>query len=419
MRSATLRRLIFFIPIIVGAIIFLQLFWLSKQYAFEQKEFTTNVVKGIRGLYEDLDIKTIGTLQSNIEMPNPNTFLVKTPIIPAEQVMYDSLIAELEQVNVFADCYAGVFDKNRKTLLFEKYLPTAATYNFDSKEKLFPAIEKNYSYIFLYFPHRNQYVLQRMTLWLVSGGFLMLVLIAFGACIFYLYKQKFLNEMQSDFIKNVTHEFQTPLTTLQLGLDSFSKPNIAAHPEKIEKYTRLMKSQVDYLKHHIENLSDVTRADSIGIHIKKEKVMPNQLIKAAVHQLHLQIEEKAATVKMELEESNVLIYADSGILFTSVLNVISNSLKYSTNPYITLSTRKENSMYAISVKDNGIGIEEQYIKKLFRKFYRVPTGDTHNVKGLGLGLYFVKKNIEAHRGNVIIHSIAGIGTEFVILLPYL
>jgi two-component system phosphate regulon sensor histidine kinase PhoR len=109
--------------------------------------------------------------------------------------------------------------------------------------------------------------------------------------------------------------------------------------------------------------------------------------------------------------------ADRNNLYVAIVNVISNAIKYAKEPFIIIETRTQNGTYIIAVKDNGIGIDKRYQKKLFKKFYRIPTGDIHNVKGLGLGLYFVKKVIDAHKGTITINSIAGIGTEFVIELP--
>ena len=133
--------------------------------------------------------------------------------------------------------------------------------------------------------------------------------------------------------------------------------------------------------------------------------------------LHVNIEEKKATLQLELEQNNTLIEVDKSGLYVAILNLLSNAIKYSNNPMIIVKTAVVNGRFQISVKDNGIGIEEQFQKKLFRKFYRVPTGDVHNVKGLGLGLYFVKKVIDENRGTILVKSISGIGSEFVIELP--
>ena len=139
-----------------------------------------------------------------------------------------------------------------KAYLFEEYLPMAVTKHTDNSGNDLFLYKKEYAYVHLFFPHRNQYIINEMTWWIISNIFLLIILIALGFSVFNLYRQKFLNEVQNDFIRNVTHEFQTPLTTLTVGLDMISKPAIVDHPEKLAKYTRLMQGQTDYLKHHID-----------------------------------------------------------------------------------------------------------------------------------------------------------------------
>jgi two-component system phosphate regulon sensor histidine kinase PhoR len=419
MRSATFKWIILLSTIVIGLLVTAQLYWLYKIYNYEQKEFTTSVIKSVKGLYEDLELTDSNTahLQEMIEQPNANTFLIRIDSIPPKDTLLNSLLNNLEDFGVFADCKVALYDDDVKKYLFQQYLPTAITKYPDSDTAGLVLYPKDYAYVHLYFPHRNQYVIKEMNWWIIASIMLLLILIALGYSIFHLYKQKFLNEVQNDFIRNVTHEFQTPLTTLTVGLDMIAKPGITENPEKLTKYTRLMQGQTDYLKHHIENLMKVIKTEATGMVVEKESVAPNELVKNAVTQLYAAIEEKHAEIKLELEPANVTILADRNNLYVAIVNLISNAIKYSKDPVVIVETKAVNGSYTISVKDNGIGIDKRYQKKLFKKFYRVPTGDVHNVKGLGLGLYFVKKVIDAHKGTITINNIAGIGTEFVIELP--
>jgi two-component system phosphate regulon sensor histidine kinase PhoR len=419
MRSATFKWIILLSTIVIGMLVAAQLYWLYKIYNYEQKEFNTSVIKSIKGLYEDLELSDSNTahLQEMIEQPNANTFLVRVNSIPSKDTLLNSLMNNLEDFGVFADCKVALYDDTTHSYLFQEYLPTAVSKHPVTDDAALFVYRKEYAYVHLYFPHRNQYIIKEMNWWIISSIVLLLILIALGYSIFHLYKQKFLNEVQNDFIRNVTHEFQTPLTTLTVGLDIIAKPGITEHPEKLAKYARLMQGQTDYLKHHIENLMKVLKTEATGMVVEKEAVAPNELIKNAIAQLYAVIEEKHAIVQLQLETANSTINADRNNLYVAIVNVISNAVKYAKEPLVIIETRAENGTYIISVKDNGTGIDKRYQKKLFKKFYRVPTGDIHNVKGLGLGLYFVKKVIDAHKGTITVNSIAGIGTEFVIAIP--
>jgi two-component system phosphate regulon sensor histidine kinase PhoR len=419
MRSSTIKWIILLSTIVIGLLVSTQLFWLNKIYNYEQKEFNTSVVKSIKGFYEALEITNSNTshLQNLIEKPNSNTYLFRIDSIPQKDSLISNLVNNLEDFGVFADCKMALYSKYLHKYILQQYLPTAGTKHPGNTDNELTLYSKDYTYVQLYFPHRSQYILNEMSWWIASSVLLLIILIALGVSMFHLFRQKFLNEIQHDFIQNVTHEFQTPLTTLTVGLDIISKPSILQHPEKLEKYTRLMQGQTAYLKHHIDNLMRVLKTEANGLVMEKEMMAPNELIKNAVTQLYAAIEEKHANIQMHLEEVNDTIFMDTSSMYVAILNVISNAIKYSKNPLVIIETTTGNGMYRISVKDNGIGIAERYQQKLFKKFYRVPTGDVHNVKGLGLGLYFVKKVVTAHKGTITIKSIEDIGTEFIIELP--
>jgi two-component system phosphate regulon sensor histidine kinase PhoR len=356
-------------------------------------------------------------LQKLITNPEPNSFLIQVDTIPSKDSLLFYMNAEMEDFDLFTDCKFGVYDNTKARYLYEDYLPTAASYNLLNSGKALVHYKRNYSFIHLFFPHRSKYILHEITFWIVASVLLLLLLVALGASVFYLYRQKFLNEIQNDFIRNITHEFQTPLTTLKLGLDMISRPGILEKPDKMEKYTLLMQAQTDYLHKHIENLVKVIKTDNIPLTIQREIVNPNDLIKNALEQMQFQIEEAGAFIEFFPEKKNLTIRADKNNLYIVLLNLISNAIKYSRQPHIIIATNTYHKRYSISISDNGIGIDKKFVNKLFGKFYRVPAGDLHNTKGLGLGLYFVHKIIAAHHGKVIVNSTVGRGTEFKIVLP--
>ncbi len=417
MRPVTFKWILLASAVVIGGIVALQLFWLNDQYKREQKQFSIDVVKSVRGLYDDFNIQNIGNLQRSIEFPDNNTFLIRLDTMISESTFTDSLRSELEQANVFTDCKAGVYDIKQRKYAYEVYIPAAASGFVTNTENALPVFKRDYSYLQLSFPHRDRYIESRMIFWIVSFIVLILLLIGFALSLFFLFRQKFVNEIQNDFIRNVTHEFQTPLTTLTLGLDMISKPSTISNPEKLHKYTKLMQDQTSYLKQHIQNLIKVLKTDAHGLVLKKEKLSPDELLRSAVQQLEGAIDEKGAKVSINFSDESTFISGDRNGLFVAFINIISNALKYSKDPLIIINTKSNAEHFYISIKDNGIGIEEKYQKFLFKRFYRVPTGDLHSVKGLGLGLYFVKKVIDAHKGKIVLTSVPESGTEFIITLP--
>jgi two-component system phosphate regulon sensor histidine kinase PhoR len=256
-----------------------------------------------------------------------------------------------------------------------------------------------------------------MTSWIVSSAILLLVLLGFAASLYYFFKQKFLVEIQKDFINNVTHEFSTPLSVIELSVDGLSKPNDQISNEKKEKFINAIRYQADYLKNHISNLVTTVVTDDYKFVLNMSPVVPNELLKRAALQIEPLLIKKSGVIEWNLEEEDTTIPGDEENLYLSIFNIMNNAIKYSAQPKIIISTIKNSHKYTISIKDNGAGIEASEIKKIFRKFYRVQNGNVHNTKGLGLGLYFTKKVIDHHHGKIDVQSVHGIGTEFKIELP--
>jgi two-component system phosphate regulon sensor histidine kinase PhoR len=420
MRSSTTRILILLLAVTIAAIIALQIHWLQKTYAFEKNEFNTAVIKSVRGLYEDIALTDDpGTnLSALMEHPNPNSFLFRVDTLPVKDSLVHYLKTEFEDFDVFTDCHVFLYDVRKNGFTYETFItPTHPTSQNNPDAYAITPIKKDYSYVYLFFPKRNSYIITQMNAWILTSSLLLLLLIGFSLVIYYLFRQKFLNEVQKDFINNVTHEFSTPLMVIDLSTDALNKPSVIAQPEKITKYATSIRHQSEYLKKHIQNLIHTVVAEQYTFSLNKTKVVPNDLVKQAVMQLDPIIQDKNGEFELDLEPNQQSIAADADNLYLALFNIINNALKYSHKPKVTIVTKVVGTHYTISIKDNGIGIEAADLKKIFKKFYRGQKGNLHNSKGLGLGLYFTKKIIHLHNGTIAVQSIPGIGTDITIELP--
>jgi|SRR5215203_3385286 len=419
MRSNTIRLFILIASLLIAIIIAVQVYWLNKTYTFEKTEFNTSVIKSIRGVYEDLPLlyESSEKLQSLIEKTDADSYLFRMDSIPPKDSLIFYMHSELEGFDIFTDGKLSVYDYLKNRHVYDAYLPSAGSGYANDTTLTLPLIQKGYSYAYLYFPHRNKYIINQMTGWIVSSGLLLLVLIGFAASLYYFFKQRFLVEIQKDFINNVTHEFSTPLSVIELSVDGLEKPIAHANQEKQQKFINAIRYQSDYLKNHISNLIKTVVADQYQFALKMKPVVPNELLKKVIAQLEPLLNKKAGIVEWRLDEDNSSILADEENLYLAFFNIISNAIKYSPLPKIIISTVKNSHKYTISIKDNGMGMEASEYKKIFRKFYRVQNGNLHTTKGLGLGLYFTKKVIDGHHGKIEVQSLPGIGTEFKIELP--
>jgi two-component system, OmpR family, phosphate regulon sensor histidine kinase PhoR len=428
MRSNTLKWMTLLLTLLVSAIMLVQLYWIFKVYHYEQQEFNTNVVKSIRGVCEDMELDdNPGTqIQKLIETPNENTFIIQVDTIPQRDSLIYFITNEFDDFNVFTDCKMAIYNDSTREYLYQVYLPSAAsTINAVGSgnhprftEIDLPKYNKKFPFIQLYFPHRQQYIIHQLNFWIVTSVLLLLTLIGFAASIFYFYRQKFLNELQKDFVNNFTHEFKTPLAVMKLAAGVLNSPPITEQPERLKKYSNIIAQQTEHLQLQVEKLLKTARTDQHELPLEKASFNPNNIIKDVVKDMDPLVRQTNTRIEIIEEVKDKEIFADESNIAMVIVNLVENAIKYARDPHVIISTSLENNHYIISVKDNGIGIEKKYIKQLFKKFFRVPTGNVHNVKGFGLGLNFVKKVIDAHKGKIVVNSIPGIGTEFKISLPF-
>ncbi|HEV7621199.1 MAG TPA: HAMP domain-containing sensor histidine kinase [Flavisolibacter sp.] len=418
MRSRTIRLGIFISTLVISAIIIFQLIWLKNVYNFEQRQFDHGIAQSIRGYYEDIHRVPDSSLLLNSQVTriNSETYVVKIE----KPANYDSLAfymkQELQEENIFTDCYIGLYDAAKGTYVFTAYLPTTATAK--GKMVTLPETRQPFDHLALYFPRRTQYILSLMNFWLISSALLLVVLLLFSGSLYYFYRQKFLNETQKDFVNNFTHEFKTPVAIINLAAEVLENPDIVKKPERLSRYAAIVSYQGKYLQDQIERLLRYAYSESNLLHLYKGKVRFHEIITEAVNNLQPLIEEKNAIIEYYLNAERDELNADHGYLLIVITNLIENGIKYSKEPKMVLNTyNDEAGNIILSVKDNGKGIEKKYLNKIFQKFYRVPTGEQVSARGFGLGLTFVKKIVDAHNGKISVESVPGIGSNFIIKLP--
>jgi two-component system phosphate regulon sensor histidine kinase PhoR len=420
MRSSTLKWLSLSATVLIALIILVQLYWLNKVYSFEQNQFNINVMKSIRGVFEDLEMNDnpAQNLQQLINKPGLDYFLFKADTIPQKDSLIFYLQHEFEDFNVLTNVKIGAYQAQSGKYIYQESIEMPPSPSGSQPAYGLPVFATDFDHILLYFPNRNKYILSEMNFWIISSVVLSLALIGLAISLFYFYRQKFLAEIQKDFVNNFTHEFKTPLAVIKIAGDVLDQDNIVQQPERLARYTSIIKHQTEHLQGQVERLLKASSIQHKQLPISKKRVNPQHLIEEALNKVQPLVDQKHARIELRLQDQKEEIEADPAHLELAIVNILENALKYSQDPKILVQAGKEESDFYISVKDNGIGIEKKYLKNIFKKFYRVPTGDVHNVKGFGLGLNFVKRIVDAHDGKIRVHSLPGIGTEFKLFIPY-
>ncbi|WP_421828576.1 sensor histidine kinase [Larkinella sp.] len=300
------------------------------------------------------------------------------------------------------------------------------------KAVLFPNnfLEKG-NYVYVYFPDQQQFILRKMSAILAGSALLVLVIMAcFYIAINTIMRQKKLADIKNDFINNMTHEFKTPISTISLAVEMAQEQlsqGIETSEEPATRLTRYMgiiRDETRRLGTHVEKvlqmaLLDRATAGKGAVKLKLSSVNIHDTIGNVLNTIGLQIEQKEGEVHLDFEAAEEIVEADELHLSNILYNLLDNAIKYSPEkPDITIRTRNVENGVSITVADHGIGMTKDQVSRIFEKFYRVPTGNLHDVKGFGLGLSYVKKMVEEHHGSIRVDSQLGKGSSFELVLPY-
>ena len=275
-------------------------------------------------------------------------------------------------------------------------------------------------YLSINFPDQKSYLLK--TMWMMLGVSLMVILIlvvAFYYTIATISKQKKLSVIKNDFISNMTHEFKTPISTISLAAEMLNDDSVTKTPEKQQRFVKMIRDENKRLSILVESILQTSILDKGEFKLKRSDLDVHEIINQAIQNTQLLIDQRHGNITKQLEATNCLINADKVHLTNIIFNLIDNAIKYTKDsPNILISTKDTLEGIEISVKDNGIGISKENQRKIFDKFYRVPTGNVHNVKGFGLGLSYVLAVVQKHNGTINVESEIGKGSTFKIVMPY-
>ena len=269
------------------------------------------------------------------------------------------------------------------------------------------------------FPDKGAYIYAKMGLMLSSSVILILLITAsFVMTILTIMKQKRIHEMTTEFITNMTHEFKTPLATISLASNMLRKGKVANNPERATKYADVIHEENQKLREHVEQVLSMAKLERGEFKLKKCRACVHDVVQKAIETVDMQVKNREGEINYNLNATYAETELDELHMTNVISNLLDNANKYSPErPDITVSTRNENNGIVISVQDQGIGMSKDKQKSVFDKFYRVPTGNVHDVKGFGLGLAYVKMIVDRHEGRVYVKSELGKGSTFEVYLP--
>ncbi len=402
---------------IIGIIVF-QLYWVNKSFGLAEQQFNQNVEIALYNVADKM-VRFNGNELPNenpVRQISSNYFIVDINEIIDASILDHYLKTEFEYSNIKIDYEYAIYDCETDQMVFGKYInPLVVTKNDESK---FQKYDEFTYYFGIIFPSKTMYILNNMNIWLISGFVIITALIFFAYAVFIILRQKRLSEIQKDFINNMTHEFKTPISTIGISANVIADPEITKDPERLQNYASIISDQNKRLENQIEKVLQVASIEKNKLHLKFEKVNLHELIEDVSNSFIMTIKDKDGDLSFFLDAEYPEVKTDKTHLTNVIYNLIDNAVKYSHGPpIISISTTNSERYVYLRISDRGIGIEKKYNQKIFDKFFRVPTGNIHNIKGFGLGLNYVKNIVDAHKWELNVKSKLHEGSQFEISIP--
>lgn len=419
----TYLTIVILISLSLFGLIFLQFYWIQNAILVQNGKFNVDVENALNNIKSGLKTRVAlmlgynpASIDWNTESPATKKILWSTITkIPTKDI--DSLVSrELKMNSIYLPYEFGIVNEG-------DLLNNTVNFNENLLSKSYQVVlsyDSDFSFfLFMDVPSK---IIIRKTFWLIGISIILtiIIILAFVITVRTIYKQKNLSEIKSDFINNMTHEFKTPLATISLAVDALSYEKVYSKPEQIHYYTRILKEENDRMYKQVEKILTTAKLDSNAMELSIQDVDIHQIIEKAAQSAQMIIEGEGGGVQLKLNANQSVVKGDEVHLTNIINNLIDNAIKYSKTPCnIKISTKSniKGGVICIWVTDNGIGMTKESLKHVFEKFYRVPTGNLHNVKGFGLGLSYVKAIVEAHSGTISVDSTLGKGSTFKINLP--
>jgi two-component system phosphate regulon sensor histidine kinase PhoR len=412
----TIRAVILFGVIAICGIIGIQIYWMKKAFDIQDQQFRQGVMVVLRNVANNISkADNFPIIKNPVEQVSSDYYVVNLRMPLEPWILEHYLIEEFKSKNISTEFEYGIYNCDSDKIVYGGFVNS----NFESSTlKKTGNLEKTdmfLNYFGIKFPSKSSYLTSKIDIWVVSSIITLMFTAFFGYAMSVILKQKRLSEVQRDFINNMTHEFQTPISTIKIATDVLGTAKIMTQPERLKKYVDIIRLENNRLKNQVEAVLTTARIGKGNIEIDVQLQDLHALIWEVTESVRMDLGEN---FKLNLDATKTTILADRMHLMNIIRNLIDNAKKYSKQPpFISLNTLNDDRFVFIAIEDKGIGIAKEHLARIYDKFYRVPTGNLHNVKGFGLGLNYVKEMIKMHKWELDVESEPGVGTTFVIRIP--
>ena len=419
MRQQQIRFVVLLGAISIIGIITVQAYFLFQSWNIREKQLTQSLVIALKTVAEKISRlnQTALPYGNPVRQLTSNYFVVDVNTVIDANVLEHYLKSEFDRLNIKTDYEYAIYDCHTDRMVYGDYISATGSGEPRKPDQELPKYREYLYYFGIHFPALRNTIAGDMTIWFFFTSILVLSVIFFVYAIFVILQQKRFSELQKDFINNMTHEFKTPISSINISADIITRPDIIEDPQRLLMYGRIIKKENHRLNLLVEKVLQIARFEKGGIQLKKEWLDLNMLVQTVSGNFTAGLDHDSQ-IMTTLDPSVGQVFADVLHLTNIFYNIIDNAVKYAgEKPLIRIETKKEQNRVLIIISDNGPGIDAKYRKQIFHKFFRVPSGNIHDVKGFGLGLYYVKIICRAHQWNIRLDNELTGGAKFIIEIP--
>ena len=419
MKGKTLKYIIFLAAVSVAGVFLIQFGFLKSSYNFTEKKFKESTSVALKEVVWQLLLASGNTSSFDsltpVQIVSGNTYLVNVNTAIDKDLLKMHLIEEFKKHEIYNDFEFAIYNQETEQMddgiLIKNGEEKPSDYKFQTDE--------NYiNYFGIHFPNRSSFFVSQLSIWYFLTGLLVVIILFFGYTLTVIIRQRQLSEVQKNFINNLTHELKTPISSIAIASSVLNNEDILKTPERLFTYSRIIQEQNMRLSKNVEKVLNLASLEKNRIHLNLEEINLNEIVTEVVAQFKQTDFGQKTNLKIFAIDSKLNIFADRFHFSNLMLNILENGAKYcEQNPDLKISVNQKKKVIELAVTDNGIGIPKDQRKKIFTKFYRVPTGNIHNVKGFGLGLDYVQKIVSAHKWKIKVDENPEGGSIFTVIIP--
>lgn len=417
MKNRAITRLVVLGVIAIIGILAMQVYWISSLLELRKQELDQSIRIALIQVTKDLarSRKVDMPANTSIQLRGRNTYQVNINDVIDAGLLEFFLRKEFLNKDLKLDFEYTIHDCNTNDVVYGNTVFLSKNSAQSNKIKKLPKYSKLLYYFSVRFHSTNKYLLSSIQLPIIFTSALIFILLVFSYSLIFILRQRRLSQMQKDFVNNMTHEFKTPISTIKISGEVFLNNEYIKQDERLVRYAKIIVEQSKRLDEQVEKVLQVAKLEKSQVDLDARSINLHNLILSVAESFELRIQQLGGTIDIKLNATDPYINADSLHLINVLNSLLDNAIKYSKEKInIDVITGELDNSVFLQVKDNGIGISKEDQKKIFEKFYRVSTGNIHNVKGFGLGLYYVQSICKAHGWPLKLESEKGKGATFTI-----